>query len=110
MLIVATKETNQPKHEDEGSARLTRVVITSRLVNYKTIWAGTRHRQQAEQAGNVEIHDFFGRRIAVETSFGPGWGAAPLGSAIMIGVDVVKVERGEQRRRCSLRARRRVYQ
>jgi hypothetical protein len=28
-------------------------------------------------------YDFFARKMAVEVSFGPGWGAAPLGSAIV---------------------------
>ena len=32
-------------------------------------------------------YDFFGRKMAVEVSFGPGWGAAPLGSAIVRNVD-----------------------
>lgn len=29
-------------------------------------------------------HDFFGLRMAVETSSGPGWGGAPLGSAMVV--------------------------
>jgi hypothetical protein len=34
-------------------------------------------------------YDFFGLRIAVEMSSGPGWGGAPLGSAMMFRVVVV---------------------
>ena len=33
--------------------------------------------------GERDLNKFFARKMAVEVSFGPGWGAAPLGSAIV---------------------------
>ena len=35
-----------------------------------------------------EAYDFLGRKIAVDVSSGPGWGGAPLGSAIRRSVSV----------------------
>jgi hypothetical protein len=35
----------------------------------------------------LNTYDFFGLRIAVEMSLGPGWGGAPLGSAIVLNVN-----------------------
>jgi hypothetical protein len=38
---------------------------------------------RSRKAEQLNTHDFFGLNIAVEMSFGPGWGGAPLGSAIV---------------------------
>lgn len=43
-------------------------------------------------AAKTWTHDFLGLKIAVETSLGPGWGGAPLGSAIGKELEEVVVE------------------
>jgi hypothetical protein len=64
---------------------LTRVVIVSGFVYDEAIWAATSSVGEIRRLRRT--HDFFGLRMAVETSSGPGWGGAPLGSAIEMVVE-----------------------
>ena len=57
------------------------------------------HKEKASRA-----YDFLGLRMAVDMSFGPGWGGAPLGSAIVVNeveldghCRIYKVEVGDAR-------------
>ena len=58
-------------------------------------WACSMVRNGARMPFDNSTYDFFGRRMAVETSLGPGGGAAPLGSMFAVKVVVggrVKIE------------------
>ena len=60
------------------------VVIRCGLVNNKTV-RSVQASKLVLQTRHLELsntYDFLGLRIAVDVSSGPGWGAAPLGSAI----------------------------
>ena len=68
----------------QAREKLTRVVIGGGLIYNETM--GTVKNGIRSVAGHDEReapYDFFVRKIAVAVSFGPGWGGAPLGSAIV---------------------------
>ena len=67
------------------SLLLTRVIVIRGFVHDETIWAANWVRNAGTWC-STRTYDFLGRRIAVEMSLGPGWGGAPLGSA-MVGDD-----------------------
>jgi hypothetical protein len=66
------------------TSSLTRVVICGCFVYDETIWSGIASKKASQVLLTSNTYDFLGLRIAVEMSFGPGWGGAPLGSAMML--------------------------
>jgi hypothetical protein len=81
-LSVATMIGKIRNYAREIGLGLTRVVIGRGLVYDKSIWTGKIREMKSGRTLHCEAYDFLGLRIAVEISLGPGWGGAPLGSAI----------------------------
>ncbi len=89
---VATFETssNDSSYRKRG-AELTGIVVVCRLVDDKTIWPTNveTFKTNAFLVSSLNTYDFFCLKMAVDVSSGPGWGAAPLGSAIAANYEVL---------------------